>query len=300
LRFTTTAALFVGGWVAFLAIGNSWWNILTAVYLAFAFTQIGFLGHDGGHRQAFRSRRWNDILMLTCANLGIGVASGWWFSNHIRHHAHPNNTALDPDVGLRYFAYDLSQTPTKAGVDRLVARFQHLLYFPLLCLLGFTLHVESVVMVVTKKVARPLLEGALLLAHLVAYAAVIATTLPPMKMLVFVLVHQMLFGLYLGSTFAPNHKGMEMYDGEEPSFLDRQVRSSRNVRGNAFTSYLLGGLNHQIEHHLFPSMPRPNLVRARPLVRSFCKEVGLPYAENSLWGSFTEVVRHFRSTRVTN
>ncbi len=62
-------------------------------------------------------------------------------------------------------------------------------------------------------------------------------------------------------------------------------------------SYLFGGLNHQIEHHLFPSMPRPNLVKVKPIVESFCAEVGLPYAEESPWGSFREVVAHFRSTR---
>ncbi len=298
IRCAMTAVLLSAGWAAFFVIGDSWWQLAVAVYLAFAFTQVGFLGHDGGHRQAFRTRRANDVLLLACANLGIGVASGWWFGNHNRHHAHPNNTDHDPDVRLRYFAYSHEQTDTKTGIDRVTARFQHILYFPLLCLLGFSLHAESIVMVVRKQVSRPIIEGVLIVIHQAAYAAALLTVLSPLKVIAFVAIHQMLFGLYLGSTFAPNHKGMDMFDdGTEPTFIDRQLLSSRNVRGNAITSYLFGGLNHQIEHHLFPSMPRPNLAKARPIVREFCAEVGLPYAERSVFSSFREVVRHFRSTR---
>lgn len=297
-RCIATVALAIAGWAAFFTVGNSWWQLAVAVYLAFAFTQLGFLGHDGGHRQAFRSRRANDALLLASANLGIGVASGWWFANHNQHHAHPNNTASDPDVGLRWFAYSHDQSKLKTGLDTVVARYQHILYFPLLCLLGFSLHAESVVMIFRNRVRRPWLEGSLVFAHLIGYGVAITMTLPLSKALAFVALNQMLFGLYLGSTFAPNHKGMEMFDGDEPNFLERQVRSSRNVRGNFLTSYLFGGLNHQIEHHLFPAMPRPNLVKARPIVRSFCAEFDLPYAENSMFGSFREVVQHFRSTRV--
>ena len=43
-----------------------------------------------------------------------------------------------------------------------------------------------------------------------------------------------------------------------------------NITGGRFTDFMLGGLNYQIEHHLFPSMPRPNLRRVQGLVRDFC------------------------------
>lgn len=291
--------MFAVGWAAFVVVGNSWWQLAVAVYLGVAFTQVGFLAHDAGHRQAFRSVRANKALLLICANAGVGIASGWWFRNHNRHHAHPNNTALDPDVRLRLFAYSHEQTGEKSGVDKFVSHYQHLLYFPLLCFLGFSLHIESTLVVLRNGVTNRRLEGSLLFLHFASYITALLLVLPPAKILAFVVLHQVLFGLYLGSTFAPNHKGMEMYSGAEPSFLERQVRTSRNVRGGLMMNYLLGGLNYQIEHHLFPSMPRPNLRRARPIVKSFCEEIGLPYAERSLFGSFREVVHHFRSTRTT-
>src|SRR5205085_1628865 len=75
------------------------------------------------------------------------------------------------------------------------------------------------------------------------------------------------FGFYMGCSFAPNHKGMPpLTDEEEKDYLRRQVLTSRNVRGGVLTDWTLGGLNYQIEHHLFPSMPRPSLRLAKPVV----------------------------------
>jgi fatty acid desaturase len=106
----------------------------------------------------------------------------------------------------------------------------------------------------------------------------------------------MVFVLYLGCSFAPNHKGMPtLTAAEELDFVRRQVLTSRNVRGSRPVDFLLGGLNYQIEHHLFPNMPRPNLRRAQPLVRAFCRQHGLPYVEASLFGSYAEAVRHLHA-----
>ncbi len=112
---------------------------------------------------------------------------------------------------------------------------------------------------------RPL-DGALLCAHFALYPTVLLWLLPPGMAIAFIAVHQGLFGVYLGSLFAPNHKGMPILTGDDrPDFLRRQVLTSRNVRGGWFTDIALGGLNHQIEHHLFPSMPSPNLRKARAI-----------------------------------
>ena len=45
--------LLAGGWAAFAILGESWWQLVTAAYLAVVFTQIAFVGHDAGHRQSF-------------------------------------------------------------------------------------------------------------------------------------------------------------------------------------------------------------------------------------------------------
>ena len=98
----------------------------------------------------------------------------------------------------------------------------------------------------------------------------------------------------MGCSFAPNHKGMPIIPPRTRlDFLRRQVLTSRNVRGGLFTDVALGGLNYQIEHHLFPNMPRSVLRRAQPLVRAHCAELSAsPYTETSLIGSYVTVLRH--------
>ena len=79
---------------------------------------------------------------------------------------------------------------------------------------------------------------------------------------------------------------------EEKDYLRRQVLTARNVRGGRFVDLLLGGLNYQIEHHLFPSMPRPNLRRARPLIVEFLAAHGIRYTETGLFASYRFVLSH--------
>ncbi len=120
--------------------------------------------------------------------------------------------------------------------------------------------------------------------------------LSPMRALAFVVVSQALFGFYLGASFLPNHVGMATVTGDDDQgFLRRQVRSSRNLSGSAFVGFLFGGLGSQIEHHLFPAMPRANLRRARPVVRGFCAELEIPYAEQSLHHAYRDVLDHLRT-----
>jgi fatty acid desaturase len=110
---------------------------------------------------------------------------------------------------------------------------------------------------------------------------------------VFILVQQGLFGFYLGCSFAPNHKGMPVLaPGDKVGFLQRQVLTSRNVRGGWLTDNALGGLNYQIEHHLFPSMPRPSLRRSQPLIAAFCVDHGLTYTETSLFTSYAQALSY--------
>ena len=137
------------------------------------------------------------------------------------------------------------------------------------------------------------LEGSLLLVHAAAYLAVVATVLPLGQAVAFVAVQQGVFGLYMGISFAPNHKGMPMERPEDHwDYLRRQVITARNVKGGPFVDRFLGGLNYQIEHHLFPSMPRPSLKRAQPLVRAFCAERGVPYVESNLVQSYRQALSH--------
>src|SRR5207253_731036 len=106
---------------------------------------------------------------------------------------------------------------------------------------------------------------------------------------------QSLAGLYLALAIAPNHKGMPTWPaGARVSYLERQVLSSRNITPHPVWDFVFGGLNYQVEHHLFPNMPRPNFSRARQLVKPFCVEHGLGYAEMGAFESYALVIGELR------
>jgi fatty acid desaturase len=295
-RIAITVFLLAAGWAAFVLIGNSWWQLALAPFLAVMFTQLGFLGHDAGHRQICASRRRSYILGILMGNLAIGLSFGWWVAKHNRHHANPNTQGADPDIMMRALAMTPSQAGSSRGVSRIVYRCQAFLFFPMLLGEAFSVHAASIRALTSRARQYRLAEAALLTVHFAAYLAVVFLVLSPVKAVTFILVQQCLFGLYLGASFAPNHKGMPILSREDDhDFLRRQVLTSRNVRGGWLTDLALGGLNYQIEHHLFPSMPRPSLRRSQPLIREFCEQYGLPYCQASLIGSYAQALRYLHA-----
>jgi fatty acid desaturase len=179
-------------------------------------------------------------------------------------------------------------------------RHQHVLFFPLLLTEGIGLRVASFKAIRQRQVRRPVLEAVLIGAHCALYLSAVFLVLSPAKAAAFVLVQQGLFGLYIGSVFAPNHKGMPIQRPEEEwDWLTRQAVTSRNIRSGYLTDFLYGGLNYQIEHHLFPGMPRRNLRHARPIAKSYCERLGVSYHEVSMARSYAEVVGHLRRTTTT-
>jgi fatty acid desaturase len=267
--------------------------LLVAVLFAVLFGQVALVSHDLAHRQVFRTRRPTEIAGLIAGNLGIGMSYGWWMDKHTRHHANPNHEDLDPDVTPDILVWSDGQARASRGVPRFIGRWQAYLFFPLLTLEGLNLHVSGVRALRNPTLKRRGMEATLLFAHFAGYLAILFLVLSPGKALLFLAVHQALWGVYMGSIFAPNHKGMPMFTGDDrPDFLRKQVLTSRNVRGNWFVDNALGGLNYQIEHHLFPSMPSPHLRHAQPIVRQYCAELGVSYTETGLIDSYAHALRH--------
>jgi fatty acid desaturase len=292
----TTLAL-GAGWTVFVLVGDSWWQLGIAACLAVIFTQIGFLGHDAGHRQIFGSRRPNYILGVLCGNLGIGLSYGWWVDKHNRHHVHPNTEGADPDIMISVLAFSAGQARASRGLQRLAFRYQAYLMVPMLFGEAVGLHVSSIRAVTRRAGRHRAWEAPLLGVHTIGYLTAVFLVLSPVRAVAFIVVQQGLFGFYLGCSFAPNHKGMPVLAASEKiDFLRRQVLTSRNVRGGRLTDFALGGLNYQIEHHLFPSMPRPNLRRSQPLIAAFCAERGLPYCQATLLGSYAQALRYLNAT----
>lgn len=297
-RFAVLTFALVGLGAVFVVVGHSWWQLAVAAGLAFVLGQVMFLGHDAAHRQIFASGRWNDWASLVIANLYAGMSYGWWQHKHSRHHAKPNQVDADPDIdtGVLIFTTDTVARP-RTGVAGWFAARQGWFFFPLLLLEGLNLHVSGVRTIFGRgEVKRRPVEIAFVTLRLGGYLALVFWLLPVGMAFAFLGVQLGLFGLYMGAVFAPNHKGMPIVPKDARiDFLRRQVLMSRNVKGGRVADVLMGGLNYQIEHHLFPNMARPHLRRVQPIVREFCASRGIHYTETTALKSYAIVVRYLNT-----
>ena len=296
-RMAVTAAAFAGLWVGFFLLGDSWFQLLLAGLMGVVMTQFGFLGHDAAHRQMFRSAAWNTWASRVLAGLA-GLSHVWWRAKHNAHHAAPNQERRDPDIAPGFVAFTPDAVEhRRTPLTRWLARHQGWFFFPLLTLEGLNLHVSSVQPAFAKKAdPRQRIEAGLVALRLAAYVVVLVLVLPLGMAAAFVAVQSAVFGLCLGGSFAPNHTGMPIVPPTSRiDFLRRQVLMSRNVRGGLWVDFALGGLNYQIEHHLFPSMPRPNLRYARPIVRAYCAQHRVSYAEVGLFEAYRIIVGYLNN-----
>lgn len=292
-RAAVVVALLGGLLTTLVLVGETWWQLLVAAGLSVAFTQVAFLGHDAAHRQVFASVHGNERAALALSGLA-GMSYGWWQQKHTRHHGNPNTEGKDPDIVSGVLAFTPAVVSGLRGVRRWFAGRQGWAFFPLLLLEGLNLHVQGVRHVMRRgPVEHRWTEVGMQVVRLGGYPALVLWVLPLGQACAFLAVQVGLFGLYMGASFAPNHKGMAIIaPGTTVDFLRRQVLTSRNIRGGRLTSAAMGGLNHQVEHHLFPSMPRANLRRAQPVVEAFCARHGVPYTQVGLLSSYATVVRY--------
>jgi len=266
-----------------------WLQILNAVFMGFIFTQIAFIGHDSGHLQLSKKIRHNSLIGHL-AGFIIGINWSYWVKKHNEHHAHPNEAGHDPDIEIPFIAFSEEQAMQKKGIFRWIVRNQALYFFFLIPFQAFSLRYSSIEWVFSQKKIR---EYFIIPLHLLIYLGFLFYFLPIWTAVAFIVIHQLFFGTYLASVFAPNHKGMLIPEkGHALDFVRLQVLTARNVRPSWLTDYWYGGLNYQIEHHLFPSMPRSRLKKAQAIIKEFCKEKGISYYETSMIRSYIEIISH--------
>nr|WP_235201479.1 acyl-CoA desaturase [Microbacterium sp. CH12i] len=282
-----------GAITGFILLGDSWFQLLIAAALGIIFTQIGFLGHEAAHRQVLTSGPANFRLARILIGL-VGMSYSWWDNKHTKHHGNPNQVGKDPDIAVDTISFLEEDAAKSRGFIRLITRKQGWLFFPLLTLLGLNLHLQGLKYLFTKKkVKGRWLEIGLIVGRLAAVLVPVFIMLPLGMAFAFAGIQFAVFGVYMGIAFAPNHKGMPIIEaGARLDFFTKQVRTSRNISGGWWVTTFLGGLNYQVEHHLFPSMPRPHLAKAREIVRDYCLSNDVPYTETTILRSYAIVVEY--------
>jgi fatty acid desaturase len=288
--------LALGGVLAgILVLGDSWFVLLVAGALGIVLTQFAFLSHEASHRQVFDSGKVNDAAGKILASAFVGMSYSWWMHKHSRHHANPNQVGRDPDIENDFVSFTEADAAGTRGLLASLNRFQGYLFLPLLLLEGVNLHYISLRAVFSKSKdpSNRTVERVMMVARLGLYVGLLFWLMPPGIAAAFLGVQLAVFGFYMGGSFAPNHIGMAIVPaGSRLDFLSKQVLTSRNVRGGLPLTALMGGLNYQVEHHLFPNMPRPALAKARLLVREHCRANAVPYTETTLAVAWRRVLAY--------
>ncbi len=290
-KILSTLALLGLSITLLVVVNNFWFQLLNAAFLAFVFGQIGFVGHDAGHRSVLRSVRGNDLIGLSGSFL-MGLSWSWWVTQHNQHHTTPNDLEQDPHTTIPLLAFSEETAQSMSKRIRSLVRYQAFYFVPMLLLEGLNVRLASILFWVGRgKTKSPWFEPLSMGLHFLLYFGLLFYFLNPWQVLAFVLVHQALFGLYYGVVFAPNHKGMLTIDkNNSMDFLHTQVLTTRNVKPGLITDFWYGGLNHQIEHHLFPMMPRNRLGKARIIIKAFCQQHDISYYETSTSRSYWEIL----------
>lgn len=293
-------ALFSAAFVALFTLGAGPIQLVVAAFFGVLFTQAAFFGHDAAHRQVFVSGKRNEYLARILSNVVVGLSYGWWMNKHGKHHANPNKIDKDGDIKAGALVFVAEDARKLTGIKAFLIARQHWFFFPILTLAGLDLHVNAIKAVAgAEPVKHRGLEAALLGIRLIGFPLVVMLAIGPWWGLAFLAVQIAVFGIYMGGSFAPNHKGMPIVPKTMSiDFLRRQTLMSRNITGGPLVAVGMGGLNFQIEHHLFPSMPSVNLSKARPIVKQYCEENGVTYTEATLVGSYRIVLRYLQKVGI--
>ncbi len=269
-----------------------------ALLLGVHYPRTAYLGHDVAHNQWGPREQPKARWMLAAAALFQGFGATWWVEKHELHHSFPNAckvgengvlTPIDGDIdSVPWIVWDKAlveyndKSPKAGWLDALalfLRRSQTVLFFPFLTLARFNWSWRSIDTAARKEKK---LEAALCVAHWVLglTLAGFLTPGPAWTGWAWFIFAQLLGGFILAFVFVLNHTGMEVYDASKAQgFYDRQARSTRNTPSSAFLDWLTGGLNSQIEHHMFPTMARRNLSKMREATRKAMQECGYAYDE---------------------
>jgi len=277
---------------------------LAGCILGLFWQQCGWYSHDFLHHQVFKNRFYNDVVGYIAGGVAQGFSVTWWKDKHNTHHAQPNIHQEDPDIDTMPLlawsenALELFSDVSDESLAKFFVSYQAILYFPILSIARMSWALQSILFVTPLwqklgKAPISALEQASVAAHWAWYLTILTVYLSPPMALLYFLVSQMSCGLFLASVFSLNHNGMPIFDHETATDMDfyiKQIVTGRDVKSSLVVDWFMGGLNFQIEHHLFPSMPRHSLAKIKPIIKNVCKEHEIAYHTTGFWEGTGEVL----------
>ncbi|XP_032735097.1 fatty acid desaturase 3 isoform X2 [Lontra canadensis] len=253
--------------------------------------QCWCLQHDLGHTSVFRKSQWNHVAQQFVMGQLKGFSAHWWNFRHFQHHAKPNIFHKDPDVTVAP-VFLLGESSVEYGKKKrryLPYHRQHLYFFligpPLLTLVNF--EVENLAyMLVCMQWTDLLWAASFYSRFFLCYAPFYGL---PGALLLFVAVRVLESHWFVWIT-QMNHIPKEIGHEKHRDWASSQLAATCNVEPSLFIDWFSGHLNFQIEHHLFPTMPRHNYRRVAPLVKALCAKHGLNYEVKPFLTALVDII----------
>lgn len=276
--------------------------VIGALILGLAYQQLGWLAHDYCHQQVFKNRRLNNFFGYFCGNVMSGYSVNWWKERHNTHHAITNVLDADPDVdNLPLFIWDkhdFARVPTMPVSAKLIP-YQSYYFLPFTLTLKIIWNLQSIFFVRRKQSAAwervASAERRSLIIHYLALFLICFFSFNSIGAAIgFVLISELVGGAGIANIVFMNHYGcdqLNIVDGKKTNFVQLQLMTTRNIDPSLWMNWFSGGLNLQIEHHLFPTMPRHNLLKVRPLVQELCKKHNLAYQSKPFFGCLSAILK---------
>ncbi len=285
--------------VALLGIGGSLYMsstttslvplIFSAILFAFFSVQLGLLGHDLSHQQVFKDQKRNIFWAVVVWGLGCGLSESRWYFKHNSHHQGPNHIGHDPDIDIPFVFSDEQIERYSPFTKKYILPYQHYLFWVGLCFVYPYNILHSMRFIFQNLHKRAIIEITLIGIHFILLLIFIFTTQPAELAIVWNMVVFLCMGLYMGLIFAPNHKGEAMLSENATYNWVYQITFTRNIKTSFIGDYVMGGLQFQIEHHLFPHVSRFNYRAIQKIVRAFCQTHNIPYQETGWLSSMYQI-----------
>ncbi|XP_053141001.1 acyl-CoA (8-3)-desaturase-like isoform X1 [Hemicordylus capensis] len=287
------------GWFVLWYFGTSVMSFLIAtVMLTLSMSQAGFLQHDLGHLSVFNNPKLNHVGCEFVAGFLKGLSAKWWSFHHDQHHAKPNCFQKDPDLDIHPVMFSLGETLSRElGKQKkkiMPYNYQHK-YFPIMMPIVVVpvFQIYSVYFTFQRRLWR---DFVWIMAHFALYLAAFVPLFGLVDAFGFYFLINTLDGAQFTWISQMSHIPMTIDYDKNMDWFSTQLQGTCNVNQSFFNDYITGHLNFQIEHHLFPTMPRHNLWKVSPLVKSLCAKHGIEYQSKPLFTAFADVLKSLKKS----
>ncbi|XP_061469048.1 acyl-CoA (8-3)-desaturase-like [Rhineura floridana] len=289
----------IGSWLLIWYFGKSWMSFLVSVaFFTIAQIQYGFLQHDLGHVSVFQKPKWNRLSHLFVAGVLKGGPPSWWKHMHNQHHAKPNCFRKDPDLNMHPLLFslgkNLSEELGKKKKKYMPYQHQHK-YFIFLAPITFVVFVQLIIIrfALTRK---KWLELTLTVIYNIRVCLMYVPLMGFKSFMAYYWLARFLESNWFLWTSQMSHIPMNIDYDKNLDWVSAQLAATCDVDQSLFNDWFTGHLNFQIEHHLFPTMPRHNYWKVAPLVKSLCAKHGVKYQCKSLLTAFADILHTLKES----